>query len=72
MFSIESASHGIVLIVTFRRIGAVILRATFGYTVADDAVNDVFLNLGLTTIKNFSLAVAPGTWLVDVLPQREP
>lgn len=45
-----------------------IIRATYGYYVKDET--DPFLTLPLIAMDNFSQATAPGSWLVDVVPQR--
>ena len=47
----------------------IIMRITYGYTVTSET--DTFMTEALTSIANFSLASAPGAWLVDVVPQRE-
>ncbi|KAG5723754.1 O-methylsterigmatocystin oxidoreductase [Termitomyces sp. T112] len=46
--------------------GAVILRISHGYEVKEN--NDPFVDLADKATYQFSLATAPGAWLVDVLP----
>lgn len=46
--------------------GAIILRISHGYEVKDE--NDLFVALADTATKQFSLATAPGAYLVDVIP----
>ncbi|KAJ7844119.1 putative monooxygenase [Mycena olivaceomarginata] len=49
-----------------RRIGTIIVRATYGHYITDE--NDPFLTMPLTAMENFSQATAPGVWAVDLLP----
>ncbi|KAG6881030.1 hypothetical protein C0995_003306, partial [Termitomyces sp. Mi166 len=46
--------------------GAIILRISHGYEVKEN--NDPFVELADKATEQFSLATAPGAWLVDVLP----
>lgn len=49
--------------------GAVILSITYGYDVSDTPGNpDPLVKLAKTTVEEFSLAVAPGGFLVDFIP----
>lgn len=52
-----------------RRIGTIIVRATYGHYITDE--NDPFLTVPLTAMENFSQATAPGVWAVDLLPMCE-
>ncbi|KAL7932811.1 cytochrome P450 [Trichoderma chlorosporum] len=47
--------------------GAIILKVTYGYTI-DPWEQDPMVDLGDRALDQFSLAVAPGAWLVDLLP----
>ncbi|EMD35670.1 hypothetical protein CERSUDRAFT_85632 [Gelatoporia subvermispora B] len=51
------------------RIGTIIIRVTYGYYIKGE--QDPFLTLPLTAMENFSKASAPGTWLVDFVPQMK-
>jgi len=48
--------------------GAIILRISHGYDVKD--IDDPFVQLADTATEQFSLATAPGNFLVDLLPAR--
>ncbi|KAJ7730976.1 putative monooxygenase [Mycena maculata] len=48
------------------RIGAIIIRIAYGHYISSD--EDSFLKLGIATMQNFDRAVAPGAWLVDIIP----
>ncbi|KAF5309428.1 hypothetical protein D9619_012309 [Psilocybe cf. subviscida] len=48
------------------RIGMIILRVTYGYKVESRA--DPMLSMALAVLRNFSLAIAPGQWIVDIIP----
>ncbi|PYH45575.1 cytochrome P450 [Aspergillus saccharolyticus JOP 1030-1] len=47
--------------------GAVILKIAYGYAV-DPFQRDPLVDLADEAVEQFSLAVRPGTWMVDVLP----
>ncbi|KAL4865823.1 hypothetical protein BDV12DRAFT_173973 [Aspergillus spectabilis] len=47
--------------------GAVILKITYGYSVDQDA-DDPLVDIADKALVNFSIAVRPGTWLVDLAP----
>ncbi|KAF5309392.1 hypothetical protein D9619_012297 [Psilocybe cf. subviscida] len=48
------------------RIGMIILRVAYGYKVESTA--DPMLKIPLSVLENFSIATAPGKWLVDIIP----
>lgn len=50
----------------FRTTGAVVLRLTYGYEVAE--TDDPLVKLADTTMDQFSKSVAPGGFLVDFIP----
>ena len=52
-----------------RTAGAIILRISYGYEVKEN--NDPFVELADKATEQFSLATAPGGFLVDVIPVRE-
>jgi hypothetical protein len=52
-----------------RRIGMIILRVAYGYKV--ESTEDPMLKAPLSVLENFSIATAPGRWLVDIIPTRE-
>ncbi|PYH85820.1 cytochrome P450 [Aspergillus uvarum CBS 121591] len=47
--------------------GAVILKIAYGYSI-DPHKRDPLVDLADEAVEQFSLAVRPGTWMVDVLP----
>jgi hypothetical protein len=46
----------------------IILRVAYGYKVESRA--DPMLSMALAVLKNFSLAISPGQWIVDIIPAR--
>ncbi|KAF5309878.1 hypothetical protein D9619_010562 [Psilocybe cf. subviscida] len=48
------------------RIGMIILRVAYGYKV--ESIADPILQTGLLVVESFSLATAPGRWLVEIIP----
>ncbi|KAF5309876.1 hypothetical protein D9619_010560 [Psilocybe cf. subviscida] len=48
------------------RIGMIILRVAYGYKV--ESITDPMLQTELTVVESFSLATAPGRWLVEIIP----
>ncbi|KZS91084.1 cytochrome P450 [Sistotremastrum niveocremeum HHB9708] len=46
--------------------GAIILRISYGYAVADE--NDHLINLVAEVVESFSRSMEPGAWTVDLLP----
>lgn len=51
-----------------RSTGALILRLTFGYDVADDQKEDPLVNIVETAMQGFARASEPGAFLVDTFP----
>ncbi|KAF7371334.1 Cytochrome P450 [Mycena sanguinolenta] len=51
-----------------RMTGAITLRIAYGYTIDRDSEQDAFLEMFNTSATNFSRAIAPGTFLVDIIP----
>ncbi len=49
-----------------RTSGAIILRITHGYKIKED--NDPFITLADQVMLHFSLATAPGGFIVDLIP----
>jgi hypothetical protein len=47
--------------------GSVILKITYGYTTAARG-NDPLVDLAKKTLDQFTEAVVPGKWMVDILP----
>jgi hypothetical protein len=47
--------------------GSVILKITYGYTTAARG-NDPLVDLARKTLDQFTEAVVPGKWMVDILP----
>lgn len=47
----------------------IILRVAYGYKV--ESTEDPLLKIPLSVLENFSIATAPGKWLVDIIPARE-
>lgn len=47
--------------------GAVILKLTYGYTI-DTTKRDPLVDVAEKALDQFSRAIIPGAWLVDVLP----
>ena len=54
----------------YREAGAIILKISHGYTI-EPRNADPLVNIADEALLQFSLAVQPGAWLVDVLPFRE-
>ncbi|KAL3458739.1 putative cytochrome P450 oxidoreductase OrdA-like protein [Aspergillus heterothallicus] len=50
-----------------RLAGAVILKIAYGYSIDYDG-NDPLVDIAEEAVEQFSLAVQPGTWAVDLLP----
>ncbi|KAF5309909.1 hypothetical protein D9619_010547 [Psilocybe cf. subviscida] len=48
------------------RIGMIILRVAYGYKV--ESIADPMLQTELTVVESFSIATAPGRWLVEIIP----
>jgi hypothetical protein len=57
------------LIFLIRRIGAVMLRLTYGYHVKK--ADDPFLAGAITALRNFIKLTTPGAFLVDLIPACE-
>lgn len=51
-------------------VGAIILKLTYGYTI-DTTKRDPLVDVAEKALEQFSLAVVPGAWLVDIIPIRE-
>ena len=60
---------GCLLIAMPRRVAAIIMRVTYGYTLKSD--DDPMITMPFTSLANFASAVEPGRWIVDFVPQRE-
>jgi hypothetical protein len=51
---------------TYRAAAAIVLKVTYGYTVADE--DDSYVALATAAMRTFSQAIVFGTFLVDYLP----
>ncbi|EGO19149.1 putative monooxygenase [Serpula lacrymans var. lacrymans S7.9] len=49
------------------RIATIIIRVTYGYYIKSE--QDPFFTSPMTAMENFSQAAAPGSWIVDFIPQ---
>lgn len=52
-----------------RRIAAIIMRVTYGYTVTGE--DDPMITVPFASMDNFGSATEPGMWMVDFIPQRK-
>ncbi|KAH9934272.1 cytochrome P450 [Fomitopsis serialis] len=60
---------GTVVSQTKRRIAAIIMRVTYGYTVKVE--DDRMITMQFEAMDNFTYASEPGVWIVDFIPQLQ-
>ncbi|KAF7371276.1 Cytochrome P450 [Mycena sanguinolenta] len=51
-----------------RMTGSITLRIAYGYNIDPDSQQDSFLEMFITSARNFSVATSPGAFLVDIIP----